>query len=76
MNVFMTGAGGYVGGVVARRLLDDGLQVVALSRSPASDERFAAIGAEPCRGDLADTGALRSHAAAADAIVHKEVDQE
>jgi nucleoside-diphosphate-sugar epimerase len=36
-TVAVTGASGYVGGVIARRLRDDGWHVVALTRSPTSN---------------------------------------
>lgn len=47
-TVLVTGAGGYVGGLVARRLLDAGAEVLAHGRSPAGID-----GAEPVLGDLA-----------------------
>jgi nucleoside-diphosphate-sugar epimerase len=36
-TVAVTGASGYVGGVIARRLRDDGWHVIALTRSPTSN---------------------------------------
>lgn len=52
MKIFITGASGFVGGAATRRLVEAGHAVRAMSRSPASDERLQALGAEPVRGDL------------------------
>lgn len=41
MNVFLTGATGYVGSRVAKRLLARGDSVTALVRSPEANCRFA-----------------------------------
>jgi nucleoside-diphosphate-sugar epimerase len=51
VKIFVTGASGFIGGAIARRLAQDH-EVVALSRSQASDAAIAALGAEPLRGDL------------------------
>ena len=48
----MTGGSGFIGGVLVKRLVDDGLQVRALARSKSSAERVRALGAEPVVGDL------------------------
>ena len=46
MKIFITGASGFVGGAATRRLVEAGHAVRAMSRSPASDERLQALGAE------------------------------
>jgi nucleoside-diphosphate-sugar epimerase len=52
MRIFVTGASGFIGGAVARALAAEHT-VFAMSRSPASDEVVAGLGAEPVRCDLA-----------------------
>ncbi|GAA1289070.1 NAD-dependent epimerase/dehydratase family protein [Saccharothrix xinjiangensis] len=74
MKVFITGASGYVGGVVAEHLLAAGHHVAALARSERAAERVGALGAEVVRGGLADLDVLRDAAAGADAVVHAAVD--
>jgi uncharacterized protein YbjT (DUF2867 family) len=59
--IVVTGATGLQGGAVARRLLDDGWSVRALTRNPASApaRALATAGAEVVRGDMADVPSLR-----------------
>ena len=68
MNVFVTGATGFVAGAVARRLLARGDSVRALVR----DSRRASglEGAELVYGDLANEGALRAGMRGVDAVIH------
>jgi nucleoside-diphosphate-sugar epimerase len=61
-RAFVTGASGFIGGRLVRRLVSDGWSVQALARSPASADAVAAIGAEPVTGDLSDREALRAGA--------------
>ncbi|WAL68578.1 NAD-dependent epimerase/dehydratase family protein [Amycolatopsis cynarae] len=74
MRIFMTGASGYVGGVIARHLVAAGHSVTALARSEASSAKVAALGALPVPGSLTDLRVLRDSATAADAVVHVAVD--
>jgi dihydroflavonol-4-reductase len=59
-RVFLTGASGFVGGALLRRLLADGRQVRALTRSDRSSAALNGLGAEPVAGDLMDPASLRS----------------
>jgi hypothetical protein len=52
VNIFITGASGFVGGAAARRLVAEGHRIRAMSRSSSSDQKIRAIGAEPIRCDL------------------------
>jgi nucleoside-diphosphate-sugar epimerase len=74
MNIFMTGASGYVGGAIAGRLVAAGHRVHALSRSLESDARLRELGVDPCRCDLSALEVLTRHATTADAVVHAAID--
>jgi nucleoside-diphosphate-sugar epimerase len=52
MNIFITGASGFVGGAAARRLSAEGHRIRAMSLSGSSDQKIRAMGAEPVRCDL------------------------
>lgn len=68
MNIFITGASGFVGGAAARRLIADGHSVRAMSRSAKSDAVIAAIGATPVRCSLDDVTA--DHIAPSEIVLH------
>ena len=55
MRLFLTGANGWVGSVVARELIDAGHAVVGLLRSKEKADALAAIGVSPLLGSLSST---------------------
>jgi nucleoside-diphosphate-sugar epimerase len=68
MRVLVTGASGFIGGVLCRRLLEQGHEVTALVRRPGS----APPGTDAAIGDLGSSGALREALAGArpECVVH------
>lgn len=68
MQVFVTGASGFVGGAIAARLVHEGHAVSALSRSQRSDAAIRDRGAGPVRGDLLELA--EGDLPACDAVVH------
>jgi len=71
-KALVTGGTGFVGGHVARALLDDGWSVRVLARDPSRSAGglLDGAGAEIHRGDLGADAGLEEAAAGVDAIVH------
>jgi nucleoside-diphosphate-sugar epimerase len=74
MNVFLTGATGYLGSAIAASLIRARHDVTALVRSSTSAARVLSYGIHPHHGDLRDAASYRDAALAADAIVHAGVE--
>jgi nucleoside-diphosphate-sugar epimerase len=70
MNIFMTGASGYIGGTVADSLLKAGHKVTGLARNEASAEKLRKHGMHALRGDLGSHGVIRDAARASDAVIN------
>lgn len=70
MKLFITGAGGYIGGSVAAALLASDYRVRGLTRNPRSAEQLAARGIEPVLGALDDALLLAREARQCDAVVN------
>lgn len=70
MKVFVTGGTGMVGTALVRRLVTDGHEVHALSRSASGDETLAGLGASPVRGELGDVERWAGALEGIDVVVH------
>lgn len=70
MNVFVTGAGGYIGGSVAAALIERGHKVRGLTRSTSGAEQLKLYGIDPVVGDLDDSRLLMQEAFMADMVIN------
>ncbi|MFE4710157.1 NAD-dependent epimerase/dehydratase family protein [Paenibacillus sp. NPDC056722] len=70
MKVFVTGATGYIGGSVAKVLIDAGHVVYGLVRDPKKVAALKEIGIEPVLGTLEDNEVLTKYAKLSDAVIH------
>jgi nucleoside-diphosphate-sugar epimerase len=69
MKILVTGATGFVGSAVARRLTQQGHTVLGLSRSVGAAARVEAAGLTPVHGDFGDPATLAEPASQVDAVV-------
>jgi dihydroflavonol-4-reductase len=74
MTVLLTGATGFVGGHIARALLDRGERVRCLVRPASSRENIRDLPVEVAVGDLRDAGSLREAVAGCDVVYHCAAD--
>lgn len=70
MNLFVTGASGFVGRAVVQELLAHGHRVVGLVRSDDKAREVEALGAQVASGALEDVDTLARLAAASDGVIH------
>jgi dihydroflavonol-4-reductase len=70
MRAFVTGATGFIGSHVARKLRERGDEVVALVRSPAKAGPVHELGCELVEGSLSDDAAIRRGVQNVDAVFH------
>lgn len=70
MRYLVTGASGFVGGVLARQLRDDGHDVVALVRRPDAAAKLGAMGVRLRPGDITDRESVRNAMAGVDGVFH------
>lgn len=74
MNIFMTGASGYIGGVVVERLLEAGHAVAGLARSGEAASKVAERNVTVVPGNISSLDTLRTAVGAADAVIHTAVE--
>jgi nucleoside-diphosphate-sugar epimerase len=70
MSIFITGASGFVGGTVARRLLAAGYAVRGLIRDASKAEPLKALGIEAVIGSLEDSSLLTREAQSSEGVIH------
>ncbi|MCP3712647.1 NAD-dependent epimerase/dehydratase family protein [Paraburkholderia sp. CNPSo 3274] len=70
MKVFVTGAGGFIGGSIAAHLVRAGHTVRGLVRRPEQFADLEKLGITPVQGDLDDRETLMAEARAADAVIN------
>ncbi|WP_323168097.1 NAD-dependent epimerase/dehydratase family protein [Pseudomonas atacamensis] len=70
MNVFVTGAAGFIGGSIATGLVEAGHNVTGLVRSAEQADELKALGMNAVIGTLDDSQLLAQQAHAADAVIN------
>ncbi|MFM0330554.1 NAD-dependent epimerase/dehydratase family protein [Paraburkholderia strydomiana] len=70
MKIFITGAGGFIGGSIAAHLVRAGHQVRGLIRKPEHSDELKRLGIKPVIGTLDDRALLIAEAQAADAVIN------
>ncbi|MDR5739562.1 MULTISPECIES: NAD-dependent epimerase/dehydratase family protein [unclassified Caballeronia] len=70
MNIFITGASGFIGGSIAAGLVRDGHRVRGLIRRAEQSDALSEAGIEPVVGSLDDAALLAAEARAADAVIN------
>jgi nucleoside-diphosphate-sugar epimerase len=76
MQIFLTGATGFIGSAVIPELLAAGHQVIGLTRSVDGVERLRKAGATAYLGTLEDPASLTRGADNADAVIHLAFDHD
>lgn len=70
MKYFITGATGFVGGVLARKLREAGHDVRALVRNPDKAAELKALGVKLFKGDVTDKEPMREAMTGVDGVYH------
>jgi nucleoside-diphosphate-sugar epimerase len=70
MEVFLTGATGYIGSAVAEALQKAGHKVTGLARTPEKAKQLEARGVRACLGDLRQPETIATPARATDGVIH------
>ncbi len=70
MSIFLTGATGYVGSVVAQKLQESGHKVIGLARNDTAIAKLQEHNIEPYLGDLSEPENLIRIAREVDGVIH------
>ena len=70
MNVFLTGATGYIGSVIAEKLQAAGHSIIGLARNEVTAEKLAKRQIKPFLGDLQNPQQLAEATKQADGVIH------
>jgi len=70
MKYFLTGATGFLGGVLARQLREAGHDVRAVIRSPHKANELQSLGVQLFQGDVTDKESMRAALQGADGVFH------
>jgi nucleoside-diphosphate-sugar epimerase len=70
MNIFITGASGFIGGSLATRLVAKGHTVRGLVRGHDKADRLRALGIQPVLGSLDDAALVQAEAARSDGVIN------
>ena len=70
MKYFVTGATGFVGGNVARQLVEQGHNVVVSARTPSKAKELAELGVTITQGDVIDKESMRAPMQGVDGVFH------
>jgi len=70
MKYFVTGATGFIGGHVARQLVQAGHVVLALVRTPDKATGLASLGVKLVKGDVTDKDSMRTPMSSVDGVFH------
>ncbi|MEO6726978.1 MAG: NAD-dependent epimerase/dehydratase family protein [Blastocatellia bacterium] len=70
MKYFITGATGFIGGRVARQLIEAGHEVIALVRSTSNAQGLAKLGVSLAEGDITDKESMRQPVTGVDGVYH------
>jgi len=70
MKYFLTGATGFIGGVLARQLREAGHEVVAVVRNPSKATKLQQLGVQLTQGDVTDKASMRAPMTGVDGVFH------
>ncbi len=70
MKIFITGATGYIGGSLAKFLVDEGYEVYGLVRNKEKMAQIANLGIKPVSGTLEDANILTEYANMVDVVIN------
>ncbi|HSJ87186.1 MAG TPA: NAD-dependent epimerase/dehydratase family protein [Anaerolineales bacterium] len=70
MKYFLTGATGFLGGVLARQLREAGYEVNAAIRSPQKASELQSLGVQLFKGDVTDKESMRAAMQGTDGVFH------